>query len=799
MSSNSGPQGYKGHSDGYVDVTDTFFEAVASMVPGKVVASPYFDMLDGARAVEMGNLRLDTGLVPLEKADVQFDSLQGLQLDAVAAIMNKIVVLYMSWLDGLSLLLTMFGSRHVLDYLEGFKILGDHRSGFLVRKERNWAEVGKILEEVRNLQKTTDTGTSESANTNSQSKEIIDTDSQGLSGPESADIILQNTNLVLRAFVAAMCKFAGFTRAVGTTVLYDEEDLTTRTMDFDLLSLVPTPEIVEELEKAQTWLDKHPQPNDDQVSIYLNLANSLIHLEGLLKVNLPLFTPAQATVPAVTSALEHLSHITYEKFQAVPEGAFSQFAQVDCNNKHIPNLNFAIADEEAYAGLKSLLEHVQEFIKDLASISHVGELAMYLQYSVAPKMGPEYNVIARGLFQLFFIRDDRSICGLLETVTLITLAMMQRLCCCGNPMLTPNQWPIEDQEPISRLLEDVEAAMYMSLSVGGNNRCRQRQLNTRSILTWDSLQFSAETTELALWKKGLGDRADESEPALAVSSFVYHTKLGVMLDVVLSGFELHLYKVHEAAHMYWYAGYLAQMAHDHLISRVQRVNQSKIGMGASMAKKVKKAKAGPKKEALKKAHRVLVDYVVPEIQQNMLHIQNYEIPAQLATHLLCTSVAQALHLFEAFGAAVAKPKALASPEALYKLRMKPWSSVGVPELPTYSQYCAATTSHREVAGTSAARLENAAAGVRERFGRALAICTDIISRLDAETAFCGTTDAKAHFEGFRKTCAAYQVELSRFSLVLRKEKEAKNDKYKVEVQPGYHAYFPLYGLKKISA
>lgn len=747
------------------------------MKNGRVVASPLFDMLDGARAVEMGNLRLDTGLIPLDDVEVQFDTCGLQKIEVVASLMNKIVVLYMSWLQGLCLLLTMLSCRYVLDFLKNFKSNGGQLHC-----------------------------------------------TQFTSGIHEADFVIPDTyehhlvNTVLRAFVAGMCKFTGFTRTVGTSVLYDEEDLSTRSMDLDFLGLVPASEVVKDIEMAIEWMhiNSHEELSSTLLD-YLSLARSLVSTESILDIHMDIFCADPVDLGFITDALAVLSRLKPETLQNIPTGAFSRFAQLDCNNKHIPNDNFAIDDSEAYTGLKTFFHEVHSFIVDLSRIKNMGQLDSYLRYSVSPKMTSEYNVVARGLFQLFFIRDDKSICGGWQHVTSLGFRFVERMYF-GNSLLEAEQWNIQGtplavleissrcMASLDELSYDLEAAVYQWLSSSGNNRCRQRQLNTRSILTWDSLQLKAETMELEFFNFGIGDKMspDSSDPALGVSSYVYHTKLGVMLDTALSGFELDLYKVYEALQMYWFAGYLAQMAHDHLVSRVRVINEGKLLWVSSLGKKVKKAKAGPKKEMLKATYRHANDIVAPRVHSNLRYINEYLVPTQLALHLICSGVSHTLSMFEAFGASVDHPKSLADAEKLFKLRMKPWSSVGVPEMPSYSQFRTVTSIHRMPAGLNEAarrvRTLELAGNVKDRFTRAAMVCGGILEMLENRTPVAedivfsgGDADIKAWFGSLRKTCVAFQVELGRFVQVVREN--SKGSDFRVESRPGYHVFFPLYSMK----
>lgn len=761
--------------DKYVDVTSSFFLAVETIQDGKVLPSPYFDMLEGARAVEIGNPMLDTGLIELEDYEINFDSCLGQSTATVAAIMNSLVVLYMSWLQGLSLLVTVLSSRYVVDFLENYKaypVVGS--VGFV-----NWRLHGP--EYVR--------------------------------GHDYEDNLV---NILLRGFVVGLCKHIGFCRWVGISVLYDEEDLTTRSMDFDFLSQISPEAAVREIEKAEKWVNSSEALADDKnIGVcmkFLHLVKQLVLLENILLVLLPLFAAKQISVPCLQEGLKELPELLSFSYGDLPKGSVSRFVQLDCSNKHIPHPNFSISTEETYTNLKQFFLNIQTFIHQLASLRNVRQLDTLIKYSIAPKMTGEYNVISRGLFLLFLIRDDKSLAGLDESLGTVSVSLMESFSLCGNSLMKPEKWTLQatnDPEntkraclgKVAQLLDDVEAAVFQKLSTCGNNRCRQRQLNNRNIILWDLLQFNAEQIELELFGYGIGDRIEPAveEPSLGICSFVYFEKIDLMMDVALSGFEQDLYKPYEAAHMFWFAGYLSQLAYTHVLTRVRQINMGKLASMGSLSKKIKKAK-GPKKDELRATLKHMEENVAPQVQANLRYIDEYLSPSTRVLAVICTTISHVIHLLHSTsGQKTTDAEALVDAESLYNLRMKPWSSVGVPEMPTYSQYIQLSEKYRVDAKLP--RGIALAAELKEKLGAALQLCHNLIKKLDGDEAdekvkeeviyAGGEGDIVGYYGALQKTCVAYQVELGRLTKIL---KNGETLGHKMVSRPGYHRYFPIYSL-----
>lgn len=761
-------------------MTAALFLAVESMSNGKVAASPHFDMLDGARAVEMGNPKLDTGLIALTPDDLAFDTCAAQNLATVASVMDAIFVSYMSWLSGLSLLVTVLSIRYVLDFLENYNAHPVVASVGFVNYRLHGSEFVRGHTYEENL-----------------------------------------VNIVLRGFVVGMCKHIGFCRSVGTSVLYDEEDLTTRSMDFDFLSQVTPEAAVAEIEKAEAWIATTGKlPSDALLGVclkYLQFAKLLVRLEHLLVVQVKLFAATAVPIQCLASATDILHDLAAYTVTELPKGAVSRFVQLDCNNKHIPCANYSISREQAITSFNTFASCVQEFVDHLTSVQNVGQLDTLIRFTIGPNMTGEYPVIARGLLQLFLIRDDKSVAGLDESIGTISIRLMERFSTCGNSIFKPDEWNIQGKgnpeelranslTKVSQLIDDVENAMYQKLSACSNNRCRQRQLNNRNIVVWDLLQFNAERIEQEVHEIGIGDKLDPAlvEPALGISLFVYHQKLEVMVDVALSGFEQHLYKPFEAADMFYYAAYLSQITYSHLTNRVQSVNEGKLASITALSKKLKKLKAGPKKDQLRRTIRHMEDVVAPQVRSNMAYIRQYVAPSNQALFMVCYAVSNAIEAMHSFSLLpTTDTDALVDRETLFNLRMKPWSSVGVPELPTFAMLEKRKKPYR-VDAQSAAKV---AGDIKTTFSRALKLCGDIsaaISKRESQTIDGidfnladeiiykgGENGVVEWFNALQKTCVAYQVEMGR----LAKLAQASGN-YKLVSRKGYHVYFPIYSLEQ---
>ncbi|WPK25768.1 hypothetical protein PUMCH_003096 [Australozyma saopauloensis] len=733
-------------------------------------------MLEGTRALEIGNERLDTGLIKLRPSEILFDSSKGRPMDKVAAVMNELLNSFMAWVNGLALLVTMLSCRYVYDLLENFK--------------RNY----KIEE-------------ADFINTRMHPKGYTPEDSE-----ES-----QYVNIVLRGYTIGLIKVLSIFLKIAMDVLYEEEDITTRSMDLNYFCTLSVEQVEGPLDEAISYLEKKPHvPFQREALLHLMLVKNLLKLSISMNERVDLFNARETLdVSHLHESVEILDELRTYQYVSLPESLFSRFVQVDCNNRHIPTSNVTLSSTEAIDILRGIVTSIQEVLLQIPNIQNEAQLILYLQHSIGEEMAHSASAIVRGFFQLFFIRDDKSICGLDETVGSLALRSMSSLCLVANSISDVDSWHIENTSDaltvrndcfakVSLLFDDIDSAFYQKLSVYGNNRCRQRQLLNRNLVLWDSLQYNAEVVEMHLSEYGIGDKLIQEgvpdQPCLAISSYIYYEKLCMMTEVVLTGFEQDTYRPSEAHMMYWYASELFAHTHQHLAGRLKEINSSKLKWINNMSKKIKKAK-GPKKEALRSTQKRLVEEAVPILEENLAAIEQYLVPVSMTQYYLCRAVSMSVQLLEHFVKLPDTNSSLATPEKLYSLRMKPWSSIGTPELPPYERYKESNNIPETLA-----KYEG------EALSRMLSkIITSVETKLDTVKKSVDTV--MDNFEKDEKIKARYHFDDNRYMKKWQKEVVSTCDSYLKELEAcrhftgtekhrlrskkGHSRLFPIYYLQEV--
>lgn len=616
-----------------VDITDEFFKSVELIDNNKVVQLPLFDLLEGTRAVEVNNPKLDTGLIlnQLSDDEINFDCTQSISDEMLVGTMNKLMIMLMSWLDHSSLPVTVLSCRYVQEIVYKYTTNGDR----------------------------------------------------------GMDKFSLGDNSILASFVVGISKFVGAMITVGNTVLYEEEDITTRNMELNFLNEITLDEVVNDLSNTIKAVDNGQSPYKEIISQQLKLLLNLNYIFSILEYPTNLFGDNN------TSQFSYIDNILHEGVLRVkeiidkkhvvdsfepPSGSFSRYAQASMSNRHIPGDLYDIGFDKAYTNLQQLYIELRDIFRKTNKISTLDELMLFLKYDIQASVN-QLHVITRGIFQLFFVRDDQSILGsqfFLSDLNRELLNCTNVYNCC---ILSPKMWNLNTKDTevvlvhIDKLFKDMEAGLYQNLTIFANNRCRQRQLINKYLIFYDSLQVQSENFEIELQNNfNIFDKLSDDSPALPISTYIYYTKLEMMIEFLLIGIELELYREFEISIIYWYVSYLIKTLIKLMQDRIFEFNKHKLNRLAKQKKKLKnKSEIDMKRDTLTKINQTI----------------EQKIDYWTAFQKLTNSVVLLLNYYQNTG--LLKPheitsKFMANQEKLFNLRFKPFESIGVPAPLKYSQY-----------------------------------------------------------------------------------------------------------------
>lgn len=758
-----------------INITDLVYKSVQQIQGNKVLKNEFFHLLEGTRTLEVNNTRLDTGLISILEKELSFDTRQPQPIEVVLRIIDKLLISYSSWLNNSSLPLTVLSCRYVQTILENYKA-----------SPEQYFTLNACNFKIARFEK----------------QNNYDTDS----------IDYHLVNKVLKSAVIGICKFIGFCLHVSENVLYEEEDLITRSMEHDFLFRVPIDLVIMDIKESKKWVEKNIHGNQKDTLIdYLQFIIHLVSIPSILDISITMYgknTDLPSKTTFLNEGIKILNQIKKCESGEVPEGVFSKFIQVDADNRNIPAELYLIDKGEAYEMLENILEVIRSFVLKSGSIRNVNHLLNILKFEIGEKVN-NFSAISRGFFQLYLIRDNKTIFGSQEVLNSLTIKMIENVIGPDTILFNPDYWSIDGTDEyiqgtkdnilqkLNMLLGDFEMSSYQELSIPGNNRCRQRQLMTRLLLICDSLQANFEALEVSIWEDyKIGNQLMNESMGLAVSSYIFYSKVDLMLEVALTGFELELYKDFEFCLMYWYISYLAQVLADHVSSRINGIVELKINqITVGLSKKIKKQKAGPKKNKLKEIQKFKTEVVLPQLENTLNYNNKYHVPRLTAMSILCEAIRMYLILLSSYGLIDFKgPKNCATtPELLFGHRMKSWSSIGAPELPTYAQYKKSIdTSYLTSKETKMTMIKI----IIEKFKNSENLYHEICNNLQdptLESSFIDTSVAEWYFS-LLETCQMYTKEVKQFSalILLGGLNESNSSKFKaVSTGDMSHKYFPI--------
>ena len=214
------------------------------------------------------------------------------------------------------------------------------------------------------------------------------------------------------------------------------------------------------------------------------------------------------------------------------------------------------------------------------------------------------------------------------------------------------------------------AGSYLDILRGiCQNRCRIRRTLFHTILDWDNLQLDAEELDTEL--RQFTNEVPISDPEISeqpiyeypLSSWAYYYKLQQMEWQIQMGFELDIYQADELARMYWYLQYLAKTRIRHLERVrgfvVRRYSSSRNTPSITNEQKQEYA--------------------------NTLTFITFATNQATAIYHLSDALSCLFVVLERLKLLETPPRPYSNDQMRFEVRMKPFLSIGLPELIPLSQ------------------------------------------------------------------------------------------------------------------
>lgn len=605
-----------------VDITTMFFDLGRNLLPQTIIKDPGFNLFEGTHSLEVNNEKLDSSLISLTEEERQFSC----------------EVAY-----GDDELQTLKHVTGVVDLLARFLISWLNEYQTLPTTVLSCRYVEHLL--------------------------IESSEAGQLTYLHTGDPLYDQ---VLCDAIYGICYFAKFVqKLLKAGVIFEEEDLNFNGMGLDFLSYIEDQSLIlDRLHRSIEYIERLQVGEGTFLVHLLKLISCLVEMDDHLEKYSADVTKLDQLIAEATL----LDQLDVSKDYTPPAGSFSMGIQKRLSNRFPPKQ--LVDPNWNYKGFTTMAEDVKIVLKvnEATTMLEAAQLAQFFNKTT------QRHVIARALFPLFFIRDDQTILGRYSTSDCINMHLKEFSSMSTNIAREAPQ----EMEPVLQEAMNVLFEWYQNTA---QNTSRYRQGYNRQILLWDALHAQMETAEFELTSQGVVDQILVQQgpiPLMPYTSWAFYMKVTAMLEYVLKGFDLEVYKPFESFSMFWYSYYLSYNL-EPCLENVHQFIDSKINSIHALAKKIKKVKTSEKKNELKAQYRHLMDTEMEQLRSNKRY---------LSYLLMNTAIIKSLSLAQAFQFSILRYLGIidttspansnfTSDRLLHDLRFKPFSSIGVPEVLTY--------------------------------------------------------------------------------------------------------------------
>ncbi|RYP92361.1 hypothetical protein DL770_001563 [Monosporascus sp. CRB-9-2] len=332
---------------------------------------------------------------------------------------------------------------------------------------------------------------------------------------------------------------------------------------------------------------------------------------------------------------------------------------------------------------------------------------------------PQPLVFIRSLLQTLLIKD-RFVLGTYDARQIIDQDLALTVLPWGkqiDPSYVNVEVPSDPRHQIAAQMANFRARItepYLDIfRIFCQNRCRVRRTLCHSIHEWDMLQAEVEEIDqllqVTLDEKPLTTDRGDIGYRLPLSSWAYLYKLRQMEWIVQLGFELAIYQPDELAGMYWYLNYLAKTRAQHG-DRIKAFTSRALSQGRQ---------AGGYTAARDREYMHSLSY----IRATML---DAACTWEFADGLCCLyTTLQRLGLVRPFGP---EPRPYSDDERRYRIRMRPFAAIALPQLPTFDEFTRAASQPETGIPDLLKYAGSAIAGARKGY--------EALAKLPDQQAFC---------------------------------------------------------------
>ncbi|KAM7199598.1 N-alpha-acetyltransferase 35, NatC auxiliary subunit [Rhypophila sp. PSN 637] len=646
------------------DITSKFTAATAALKPGELVKDGFFTLFEAVGALEIMDPKMDSGcLAPGESLDEDYDVTRPLQPAEVVGIIDQLLCLEMAWHLGYPLSQTLLTNVYIEAML--MPAPTNLREAHFIRNHAEGARPDPMF-------------------------------------------------TVLRAYCLGLLKSCWYVnQRIKREHYYEEEDFVTNTYHRSLLDNIDRKEICNEIMAARNMVHQMRQALTDKMAcalgFRLELRSAFLRTIELSELR---SNPDSLSLPwsHMQGAWEQI-HNTRQLGTPVPE-AFSTKIQRKLASTMPPRPIVQLSFEETSDHFRKLIKDGIK-VHDVLKYSDPQSLLNFVLTFQAQK--PQPLVYIRTLLQFYLFRDmvildNLSIRKVLDDDLAIVSMPRHRLLDPANDTVEVPHDPRFAMAHQMKLFRQRATQSYLDIfRAFCQNRCRVRRTLCHSIQDWETVQMDAEETDqllqIQLDEKPInfqtrlepeGASSPEAAYSLPLSSWAYLYKLRLMEWIVQLGFELETYQPIEMAGMYWYLAYLAKIRTSHL-GRIksfilQRANELEPKSSTTRASS-SSSSSGPSSSSSgysssSNGGRPATTASFSSESQFLRSFDYHRVSTLEAavTWELADGLSALYTALYRLRLIVPPPSPYSSDSLRYDIRMKPFASIVLPELPSFETF-----------------------------------------------------------------------------------------------------------------
>uniref|UniRef100_H3DED3 N-alpha-acetyltransferase 35, NatC auxiliary subunit n=1 Tax=Tetraodon nigroviridis TaxID=99883 RepID=H3DED3_TETNG len=266
-----------------------------------------------------------------------------------------------------------------------------------------------------------------------------------------------------------------------------------------------------------------------------------------------------------------------------------------------------IIKREEMAAYFKLIERIKAVCDVINTTNLHGILDFFCEFS---EQSP--CVLSRSLLQTTFLIDNKKVFGthLMQDMIkdalryFVSPPVLSYKCCLFNNH--------QAKDYIDSFVTHCTRPFCSLIQIHGHNRARQRDKLGHILEEFATLQDEAEKVDAALHSLLMKLEPQRQHLACLGTWILYHN-LRIMIQYLLSGFELELYSMHEYYYIYWY---LSEFLYAWLMSTLSRADSSQIAEERILEEQLK-GRSSKKTKKKKKIRPLSKEITMSQAYQNM--------------------------------------------------------------------------------------------------------------------------------------------------------------------------------------